>query len=112
MPPTRVQVQDAARVPDRQGADLPLDRPADDVLGGLVLGLRDPQGMPGLGVSFVTPVLPPPPRAPLAGPGRPAGGGAGAGLAVAQVLAVLGPDRPARDPAALARRVRRRRRGG
>ena len=66
-----------------------------------MLGLRDPPGVPGLGLPLGAPVPPPPARAPLAGPGRPPCGGAAAALAVAQVLAVLGPDRPAGHQQAL-----------
>jgi hypothetical protein len=61
VPAACVQVQDSARVTDREGADLVLHRPGDDVFGCLVLGLCHPAGVPGLGLPLGAPVLPPPP---------------------------------------------------
>ena len=78
-----------ARVPIRL-----LHGPGDDLLGGLVLGLADPPGVPGLGFPLAAAVLAPPARPALPGLGGAGGGGAGAALAVAQVLPAFGPDRP------------------
>jgi len=59
--PAGVQVQDAARVPDHQGADAVADRPAGDLAGGLVVGLPDPAQVPSLGRPLRPPVLAPAP---------------------------------------------------
>jgi len=89
-----LEVQDAARVPDDQGADPVRHSPADDLLGGLVLGLADPAGVPGLGFLLASAVLAPAAGAALPWPGGAGRGGAGAALAVAQVLPAFGPDGP------------------
>ena len=106
MPAVGIQVQDAARVPDRQGADLVVDGPGDDVFGGLVAGLPDPPGVPGLRRPLAAPVLPPPPRPPLTGPGSAGRGGPSPALAVTQVLAVFRADGPAGDQQPLPARPR------
>jgi len=48
VPPASVEVEDTARVADGQRPDSLLDGPADDGLGGLVLGLPDPTVVSGL----------------------------------------------------------------
>jgi len=106
MPAAGLQVQDAAGVPDRQGADLVLDGPGDDVFRGLVAGLPDPPAVPGFGRPLAAPVLPPPPRPPLTGPGSAGRGGPGPALAVTQVLAVFRADGPAGDQQPLPARSR------
>jgi len=65
MPPARLQVQDAARVADRQHRDPALHSPGHGGLGGFVLGLPDPPQVPGLGVPLPALVLAPPPRSAL-----------------------------------------------
>jgi hypothetical protein len=61
MPSSCLEVQDAARVADGEGAD-PIRRgPADDLLCGFVLGLADPPHVPGPGFLLTAPVLAPPP---------------------------------------------------
>jgi hypothetical protein len=94
VPPACLEGQHAAGVPDRQGADPVLHRPGDDLVGGFVLGLADPPGMPGFGFPLAAPVLAPAPRPALPGLRGAGGGSAGAALAVAQVLPAFGPDRP------------------
>jgi hypothetical protein len=44
VPPTRLDLEDAARVADGQGADPPVNGPGDGRCGGLVLGLADRRG--------------------------------------------------------------------
>jgi hypothetical protein len=97
VPPPRTKVQDAAGVADRDRPGPALYCPRHHRLGGLVLGLADPPQVPGLGRAFAAAVLPPPPRSALPGSGCAAGSGAGAALAVAQVLPALGPDGPPGD---------------
>lgn len=65
VPPSCLEVQDAARIPDRQYTDLVVHGPGDDLFGGLVLGLADPPHMPGLRLPLAPAVLAPPPRPPL-----------------------------------------------
>jgi hypothetical protein len=89
-------VQDAAGVADGEGPDPVVGGPGHDGLGGLVLGLADPPQVPGLGVP--RPALGAPPAARPLPPrlGGAAAGGAGAALAVGQVLPALGADSPLR----------------
>jgi hypothetical protein len=61
-----------------------------------MLSLPDPAPVPGLGLPHVPPVLAPAPRPALSRLRGAAGGGPAAGLAVAQVLAGFGADRPPR----------------
>jgi hypothetical protein len=96
VPPARLQVKDATRVADRQGPSPLPYRPGDDGLGGFVLGLPDPPEVAGLGLPLTAAVLAPPAGSALPGLGGPAGGGPAAALAVAQVLAEFGADRPPR----------------
>jgi hypothetical protein len=73
VPPPRVQVQYAAGVADRQGANLVLDSPDDDRFCRLVLRLPHPSAVAGLGGPLAAPVVPPAARAFLPRPGRAAG---------------------------------------
>jgi hypothetical protein len=102
VPPSRVQVQDAAGIADSQGADPPGHRPGDNGFGGFVLGLADPPPVPRLGQSLAAPVMPPPPRPVLPGFRGAAGDRPDAALTVGQVHAVLGADRPSRHQQHLA----------
>jgi hypothetical protein len=74
-----------------------LYRPAHDGRGGLVLGLPDPPPVPGVGRPLPALVPAPAARPVLPWLGGAAGGGAGAALAVAQVLPALGADGPPGD---------------
>jgi hypothetical protein len=96
VPPPCVQAENAAGVADRQRADPVSGCPVDHGLGSLVLCLPDPPPVSGLRLLVATAVLPPALRPALPGLGCPPGGGAGAGLRVAQVLAALGAHRAPR----------------
>ena len=112
VPPARVQVQHAAGVADRERPDPVLHRPGHHGLGGLVLGLADPPPVPGLGRALMAAVLPPPPGSALPGSWGRGGRRRGSGPCGRAGAAGTRRGSPARTPAAAARPVRRRRRGG
>jgi hypothetical protein len=92
MVPPSLEAQDSSGVTHDQGADLVVDGPDDDLLGGFVLGLPDSTSVPCLCVSLVQAVLAPPSRSsltPLRGAGR---GRPTSAFAVPEMLTVLGSD--------------------
>src|SRR5262252_8244461 len=92
VPPPGLELQDAAGVADRQGADAVLDGPGDHLAGGFVLGLADPAAVPRLHHLLAAPVLAPSPRPALSGCRGSVGYRPVAGLGVAQVLVAFGAD--------------------
>lgn len=104
------QAQDAARVPDLERADPATNRPVDDGLGGLMLGLAHPPLMPVLKPALPSPVFAPPPRPGLPRLGRSSGHGPPTIFGVFEVQVGLSPDRPPRHHQPLPIRPRHRER--
>ena len=90
-------VGDALGVADDEGADVMVDRPCDDGVGGFVLGLVDPSPVTRLGTPLLVAEFAPAAAAALPAPRRLRAHVAVAGFGVGEMDAFLGADRSARD---------------